>query len=125
MSKLPKSRDPMPTFTGTTKRTHIWLLYALGQNPTEIHKNLQPAYTRGCPSYSTVCTWHNNFKTGHLSFEDESHTGWHSNETYEYYGDAIERLVKQNPFVTLAELAKNTKSTVSDVWNFLHNQLEY
>ncbi|KAJ1956961.1 hypothetical protein IWQ62_005193 [Dispira parvispora] len=60
-----------------------------------------------------------------MSFEDEHNSRRPSDNLAALKGDTIERLVKEVPFVTLEEIAREVHSRVATVWNILYKHFHY
>jgi len=100
---------------------HI-LLYEFnkGNNTTENARNIKVVYEDQTINVSECQRWFQKFRTGNYSLEDEPRTG----RFVEFDEDVLQILVKQNPIVTIEELAEKLgfgHSTIyRHLWRLVH-----
>lgn len=95
------------------RRICIWYEYKLGHGGTTAKENLDRVFGDAAPSQSNIWRWYRKFREGDESLDVS--TGRYSLVD----DDELETLKKDNPELTLADLAERYGVGSSTIWNHL------
>ena len=96
----------------------------LEKSTTETFTMLNTAYGDFAMKRATCFRWHNRFKNGRLSVEDDERSGFRSTSTDDPHIDEINTLVRANQCVTVRELAEECGISVSSCHHILTKELK-
>ncbi|RCN46466.1 hypothetical protein ANCCAN_07459 [Ancylostoma caninum] len=103
-----------PTNRDIRRRVCIWYEYKLGNSGTTAKANLDRVFGDTAPSQSSIWRWYRKFREGDESLDVNT-------ERYSLVDDdELETLKKDNPELTLADLAARFGVGSSTIWNHLN-----
>ncbi|KIH61008.1 hypothetical protein ANCDUO_08729 [Ancylostoma duodenale] len=102
-----------PTSRDIRRRVCIWYEYKLGNSGTTAKANLDRVFGDAAPSQSSIWRWYRKFREGDETLDVNT-------ERYSLVDDdELETLKKDNPELTLADLAARFGVGSSTIWNHL------
>ncbi|KAK6047003.1 hypothetical protein COOONC_15492 [Cooperia oncophora] len=98
-------------------RVLLCLLYEwkLGNSPRTAYENLNRVYGPGTITEGTTAKWYGRFRSGRHNLERKTKTG----VTRVVDEDELEQTLKENPDLTIAELAKKFGVSMTTIWKHL------
>ena len=96
----------------------------LGKSATETFAMLNTAYGDVAMKRATCFRWHERFKDGRLSVEDDERSGRPSTSTDDPHIDEINTLVRANRRLTVRELAEECGISVGSCHHILTEKLK-
>ena len=104
-------------------RAVIKFLTKEGAKAKEIHWRMADVYGDSSPKYSTVAKWSAKFKHGRDSLEDDPRPGRPADVISQEMIDRVERLVRNNCRIKVAELASECGISNGSVYTIIHEHL--
>ena len=94
-----------------------------GAKAKEIHRRMADVYGDSNPKYSTVAKWSAEFNHGRDSLEDDPRPGRPADVISQEMMDRVERLVLNNCWIKVAELASECGISIGSVYTIIHEHL--
>ena len=106
-------------------RAVIKFLSKKGLKPNAIETEMQEVYGTSTPSLSTIRRWHNEFKRGRESLEDDERSGRPSTSINTETIEAVQQLVESDRRIRIANIAYLLKISRGSIGTILHEHLGY
>ena len=104
-------------------RAVIKFLSKEGAKAKEIHRRMADVYGDSSSKYSTVAKWSAEFKRGRDSLEDDPRPGRPTDVISQEMNDRVERLLLNNRWIKVAELASECGISNGSVYTIIHEHL--
>jgi len=88
------------------QRVCIKFCFKLGKTFTETFQMLQQAYGEDCLSSKQCHEWYQHFKSGRMSIENDSKSGWPSTSMDDDHIEKVLAMICQNCRLTVCEVAE-------------------
>lgn len=105
-------------------RAVIKYLLKKGMSFTEIYDDMLDTLGEGCPSYTTIRKWGNEFKRGRTSLEDDPRSGRPKTATTPEMVDKVHDLVLNDRRLKASEIAEAVGISKERVLYILHEELD-
>jgi histone-lysine N-methyltransferase SETMAR len=96
-----------------------------GEKPADIHRRMKMQYGDACVSLQQVYEWHRKFKIGVSTLIDAAHSGQPHTMTTPNAIAAVERVIRENGWVTIDEVAGELKISHGSSHHMIHDVLQY
>jgi histone-lysine N-methyltransferase SETMAR len=105
-------------------RAVIKYLLKKGMSFTEIYDDMLNTLGEGCPSYTTIRKWGNEFKRGRISLEDDPRSGRPKTATTPEMVDKVHDLMLNDRRLKASEIAEAVGISKERVLYILHEELD-
>ena len=106
------------------QRLTVKFCVKLGKSATETFAMLNTAYSDVAMKHTACFKWHERFKDGRQSIEDDEHPGRPSTPTDDPHVDNINTLVLANQCLTVRDLAEESGTSVGSCHEILTKKLK-
>ena len=109
--------------TKENQRFYIFMRLQLGEDATQIHKDLQTIFPEQALSYHTCARWIRDFKKGRLLLNDKDRCGAPKSVSNENLVENIKSHIDADPNTSIKEISSDLDVSFGTVQKILHEEL--